>query len=230
MLRIDSLSVSYGKNKKVIEGLTLHLEEGKIHAIAGLNGSGKTTLLNTIFGFLEPDEGTITFNNVPLTKRQIGYLETSNFFYSRITGCEYLEIFRLANPAFSIEKWNELFELPLNDLIETYSTGMKKKLAFMGVLCLDKPVMMLDEPFNGVDLKSNQKLKNIIKILSGRGKTIIITSHILESLISLCDTIHYLNNKKIEFSFNKEEFGKVEEKIFSLHNEKSNSLINELLK
>lgn len=229
MISINGLHVSYS-GKSIIEGLDLLLEEGKIHAVAGLNGAGKTTLLNTIYGFIKPDKGTIDFKGRPLTKNDIAFLETTNFFYSRITGREHLELFRINNPAFNIGGWNELFELPLGQLVETYSTGMKKKLALMGVLSLNKPVFMLDEPFNGVDLESNQKIKNIIKLLGEKGKTIILTSHILESLTGLCDTIHYLNNKKIELSFGKEEFHSIEAKLFSLHNEKSQRIIKELLR
>src|SRR5690606_1140889 len=128
-------------------------------------GSGKTTLLSSLYGLKIPDSGSLTYWEKPLRRSDIGYLETSNFFYSRITGMEYLQLFTINNPAFSIDGWNKLFELPLNQFIENYSTGMKKKLAFLGIIALNKPVLILDEPFNGIDMETTQTLKLIIQAL-----------------------------------------------------------------
>ena len=228
MLTISELHVSYGR-KKVLENLNLKLKTKQIHGIVGLNGSGKTTLLNSIFGIKPVDKGGIRLGDSKISKTEIGYMESQNFFYPRITGREYLRFFQITNPDFNIENWNKVFELPLNELIDNYSTGMKKKLAFLGVLCLDKPVVILDEPFNGVDLESNQKIKTILQTLRSNGKTILITSHILEALTSLCDTISYLNNRNFQFTCTNEEYTGLEEKIFSIHNNKSNNLIEELL-
>ena len=145
-------------------------------------------------------------------------METNNYFYSRITGKEYLSLFCINNKSFSIEKWNNLFHLPLHDFIETYSTGMKKKLAFMGVIALDSPILILDEPFNGIDMETMQQFKLILVALKNKGKTLIITSHILESLTSICDKISYLNEKQIQFTYDKDNFALMESTIFDRFN------------
>lgn len=214
MLKLNQLILAYGKNE-VIKSLDLELSSGLIHGIVGLNGSGKSTLFNALYGMKREKSGEILWDGEPLYRGKIAYMETHNFFYPRITGAEYLELFRVKNPGFSIEKWNALFELPLNDLVETYSTGMKKKLAFMGILAMDRPLTLLDEPFNGVDLESNRKMFRILKSLKEQGKTLIVTSHILESLTGLCDTISYLNKGKIDFTFEQKDFDRLEDEVFA---------------
>jgi len=224
MIIISNLSVSYQKGIKVINGLNLQLDLDEVHGLVGLNGSGKTTLLNTIFSIIKQENGSITYNNQKLTKKSIGYLETENFFYTNITGAEYLSLFE--NKNFDLTAWNKIFELPLNNIIDNYSTGMKKKLALLGILKLDKPILILDEPFNGLDLETCKVLQIII--LKLKQKTIIITSHILESLTSICDKIHYLDNGIIKFSRTKNEFENLEKDIF--HNFAKSEMINELIK
>jgi len=225
MIIINDLSVSYQKGIKVINGLNLQLSLNEVHGLVGLNGSGKTTLLNTIFSIIKQENGSITYNNQKLTKKSIGYLETENFFYTNITGAEYLSLFE--NKNFDLPAWNKIFELPLNNIIDNYSTGMKKKLALLGILKLDKPILILDEPFNGLDLETSKVLQIIILKLKQKQKTIIITSHILESLTSICDTIHYLDNGTIKFSRTKNEFENLEKDIF--HNFAKSEMINNLI-
>ena len=228
MINIEHISISYGK-QQVIENLDLQIYPAAIHGLVGLNGSGKTTLINAVCGLKEIEKGNILFHNKPLIRKDIAYLETVNFFYPKITGREYLSLFKLKNKAFDIKGWNHLFDLPLDNFIESYSTGMKKKLAFLGILALNKPILILDEPFNGVDMETTQKIKLIIKQLKDNGKTIIITSHIMESLISLSDTISYLAEKKIKFTCARSEFAGIEEKIFGSFNLENEQLIHNLL-
>jgi len=211
MITIKNLSVSYTKNNPVIRSLELTLESGKIHGIVGLNGSGKTTLLNTIYGLKKADTGEISIEGQKSNKKQIAYLETENYFYPNITGEEHLKIFKNTN--FDTVSWNELFKLPLRELIETYSTGMKKKLALMAVLKQDKPVMILDEPFNGLDIETARVLRSILLNLKNR-KTIIITSHIIETLTNLCDDISYLEEGNIKYSRSKSEFDEFKQEIY----------------
>lgn len=152
MITINNLTVSYKKGINVIDNLNLTLEEGLIHGIVGLNGAGKTTLLNTMFGLKKSDAGTILANDREITKKEVAYLVTENYFYSNITGNEYLKLFKNIN--FDVLQWNELFNLPLDTVIDEYSTGMKKKLALLGVLKQDKSIIILDEPFNGLDIET----------------------------------------------------------------------------
>jgi len=227
MIKIINLKVNYDE-QNVLNGLCLDISDNTIHGFVGLNGSGKTTLLNTIHGQMKKLQGSIKYKDEDIKRNDIAYLETINYFYPRITGKEYLDIFKTQNPNFDINKWNTLFELPLNKLIEDYSTGMKKKLALMGIICLDREVLILDEPFNGVDLDTVQKIKTLLLKLKSI-KTIIITSHILESLLPICDSISYLNDGKIEFTKKRNNFDEIENEIFAMHQDNLDRNIQDLI-
>ncbi len=225
MISIENLTVSYDKKVKVLDDLNLILNDGQIHGIVGLNGAGKTTLLNTIYGLIKKDSGEIKSDGGIITKKLIGYLETENYFYSNITGIEYLNIFK--NDNFNINKWNELFKLPLDDLIETYSNGMKKKLALLGVLKQDKPILILDEPFNGLDIETTRIVRSVLLNLK-HDKIIIITSHILETLTNLCDEISYLDGGQIAYTRTSAEFDDLEEQLYKKIEERNKAAIDEL--
>lgn len=227
MIKIDKLEVNYGNNN-VLNELCLEIASNTIHGLVGLNGSGKTTLLNTIYGLKNKAKGTIRYYDEDIKRNNIAFLETINYFYPRITGKEYLTIFKTQNPGFDIDKWNTLFELPLNRLIDDYSTGMKRKLALMGIICLNREVLILDEPFNGIDLETVQKIKTLLLNLKTK-KTIIVTSHILESLMPICDSISYLNNGKIEFTKRKKNFDEIEKDIFAVHQDDLDKTIQGLI-
>jgi ABC-type multidrug transport system, ATPase component len=227
MISIKDLSISYDGKSKVLDLLNLSLDRNNIHGIVGLNGAGKTTLLNSIYGLTKKDSGEICYDSRSISKKDISYLVTENFFYSNITAREYLSLFR--NPLFDVDKWNELFSLPLDNIIDSYSTGMKKKLALLGILKQDKSIMILDEPFNGLDIETCRVIRSILLRLKDRGKTIIITSHIIETLTNLCDFIHYLENGRIKYSKYKLDFAEFERKLFESIENKNVELINELI-
>jgi ABC-2 type transport system ATP-binding protein len=225
MISIKELTISYRKGVNVIDSLNLTINDNTICGIAGLNGSGKTTLFNSIFGLIKKDKGEVLFDRQALTKKEIAYLPTENYFYPLITGREYLSLFDNSG----IDKWNSLFKLPLDTIIDDYSTGMKKKLALLGVFRQNKPVLMLDEPFNGLDIESCHLLKLILLRLKEAGKTLIISSHIMESLTTVCDCIHYLESGKVKFSRSKEQFNELEEYLFSIIENENTELIKELI-
>jgi len=226
-MEIRNLNVSYRKNH-VLHDLNLDFAEESINGLVGMNGAGKTTLLRTIFGSKKPDTGSIVWKRETVRPATIGFLETENFFYPKMKGGEYLNIFKLSNPKFNPEQWNALFELPLNKLVDEYSTGMKKKLALMGVIGLDKPILMLDEPFNGVDLESNEKIKLIIQKLKEQGKTIIVTSHILETLTTICDQISILYGGGVDQTASKENFDEVKDFLHRNISENAQSKIDKI--
>ena len=228
MITISNLTISYNKDERVIDNLNLSLDENLIHGIVGLNGAGKTTLLNTLYGLKKPDTGTIQFDNIEINKKSVAYLVTENFFYSNITGKEYLSLFK--NNEFDIDRWNKLFNLPLNKIIDGYSTGMKKKLALLGALKQNKPLMILDEPFNGLDIETCRIIRMILLRLKERNKTIIVTSHIIETLTNLCDFIHYLEAGQVKYSRDKSGFSEFEREVFDKIENENIELINELIK
>ncbi|MBN2612945.1 MAG: ATP-binding cassette domain-containing protein [Bacteroidales bacterium] len=227
MISIRNIKVDYG-NQNVLNNLDLEIKPNTIHGLVGLNGSGKTTLLNTIFGIKKMTQGDILYNGHAMKRQDIAYLETINYFYPRITGREYLAIFSIKNKNFEIDKWNNLFELPLDKLVDDYSTGMKKKLAFIGIVTLNREILILDEPFNGIDMETVQKIKLLLKQLKS-DMTILVTSHILESLTGICDQISYLNNGKIQFTKDSSDFGSIENEIFAVHQDKIDSQIRDLI-
>jgi len=227
MISIKDLTISYNSKSKVIDSLNLSLFRNNIHGIVGLNGAGKTTLLNSIYGLTKKTSGEISCDGSTVSKKDISYLVTENFFYSIITAREYLGLFK--NPQFDLDKWNGLFSLPLDNIIDDYSTGMKKKLALLGVLKQDKSIMILDEPFNGLDIETCRIIRSILLRLKDRGKTIIITSHIIETLTNLCDYIHYLEKGKIKYSKDKLDFAEFERKLFESIENKNVELITELI-
>ena len=211
MLTIDNLSVSYGTHT-VLSQLDLSLERGGIHGIVGFNGAGKTTLLNAIYG-IPAQRDCIRFDGAPLSRRDIAYLETEVFFYSRITRQDYLDLFKARNGRFDFETLCSVFSLPLDHFVDSYSTGMKKKLALTGILSLDRKVLLLDEPFNGLDLESVSVLQLALRKLRTAGRLVVVTSHILESLSPLCDAIHLLQDGRIYKSYLPVEYPLLADKL-----------------
>ena len=126
-----------------------------------------------------------------------------------------MNIFKSSNPQFQLEVLQSHFKLPLDDLIETYSTGMKKKLAILGVLKQNKEIYLFDEPFNGLDLESNKIVEWVITALFNKGKTIFISSHIIDPLLSICKQIYYLEDGTFTKIFNQDNFHQIEEVVFA---------------
>lgn len=211
MIDIQNLSKSYGA-KEVLHNINLKFEPGKVYGIVGENGAGKTTLFRCIAG-LEDYTGTITASHEPL-KNHLGLLLTDPFFFSKITGREYLQLLCNARDKQTgdIETRN-VFGLPLNQYAATYSTGMKKKLALTAILLQENQYFILDEPFNGVDIQSNIIITEIIHKLKELGKTVIISSHIFSTLSDTCNEIHLLKNGAITKSAQQHEFAALENEM-----------------
>ena len=203
MLKLNNIKVSYEIDKPILKGVNLNVSKGEIFGVLGMNGAGKTTLFNTIYGFVNLKEGQIELNENLIHHSNISFLETQNYFYPYMKGIEYLKL--VTKNSFN-PKLNNVFKLPLNDLVDNYSTGMKKKLAFWGVFELNSDVVILDEPFNGVDIESVECFYNLILEMRNQGKVIIISSHVIETLTRICDKIGYLNNGKIEKVYMKENY------------------------
>lgn len=213
MIEIEDLSKSFG-SKQVLKSINLSLEKGKVYGIVGENGSGKTTLFRCIAG-LEAYSGAIRSDFEQL-KNHVGFLQTTPFFLPKITGSEYLQLLCNARN-IKIDNFDEknIFELPLNQYADTYSTGMKKKLALTGILMQKNDFFILDEPFNGVDIQSNMIITEIIKQLRALHKTIVISSHIFSTLNDTCDEIHVLKQGVFIKKVDKKDFTQLDEEMKS---------------
>lgn len=211
MIKVENLIKSYGK-QRVLDAINLEFTAGQVYGIVGKNGAGKTTLFKCIAG-LEKYKGTIKYDKGVL-KNTLGYLQTEPYFFSKITGNEYLQLLCNArNVKYKSFDDHNIFDLPLNQYADTYSSGMKKKLALTGVLLQKNQVFILDEPFNGVDIESNILIKEIISKLKELNKIIIISSHIFSTLNETCDHLLLLDDGIIAESASKQDFYKIEQKL-----------------
>jgi ABC-2 type transport system ATP-binding protein len=228
MLSVRNLTVEYGEHQ-VLQELYCDFHDEYIHGIIGLNGQGKTTLLNCISGLSGYKTGTITFGGGLVHSTQTAFLQTEMFFYPLLTGAEHLRLMSTRNATFDGEAWNEVFHLPLHQLISTYSAGMKKKLAFLGVIALDRQIIILDEPFNNVDMETHRLFVAIMRQLARKGRVILVTSHIIEPLLGVCDAIDWLHDKRIKQRFTKSGFDDIESQVFGDRQDAEIARIKELL-
>lgn len=213
MIRIQIPSFSYS-DKIILENISLEIKSGEAYGVVGLNGAGKTTFLQLLGGFLKGKNCVILKNGASISKKSIAYIDTETFFYPKLTAKEFLSVFPAGNTRYNEEALAEIFSVPLNGLIEEFSTGMKKKLLLISQIKQDKDLYIFDEPFNGLDLETNKLLEVIITILTRRGKTVFISSHILDPLIHICYSIHFLKDQGLFKTYLKDEFGSVSEDLF----------------
>ena len=212
MLTIAELRCTYG-DKPVLNIPRYELPPG-VHGIVGLNGAGKTTLFNALFGFGRSKEAKVLFNGTDLGHHNAAFLEAENYFHPGITGREYLDLFFGAKH-FDSDGMNSLLQVPLDELITTYSTGMRRKLALLGVLKLDRPVVLLDEPMNGLDLAAVRVLEAIVRKLAEQGRTVFISSHMLAPLKALCGQIHLIQGGGIGRTYLPGEMDGLEHALFA---------------
>ncbi|HBL34382.1 MAG TPA: ABC transporter ATP-binding protein, partial [Porphyromonadaceae bacterium] len=191
-LIIESLSKSYGR-KPVFANIDLCYRSGTVNGIIGSNGAGKSTFLNCIAGFI-PYSGKIFKKNI----RTVGLLTANPYMFPRITGYEFIEFCLSAKNSKTdkrrLQRLNSLFELPLAQYAEEYSTGMLKKLHLLALLLQDNDLLLLDEPFNGLDAVSSAYLVELLKELKKQDAFIFISSHDVNRLIQLADTLTIIEN------------------------------------
>ena len=211
MIKIKELSKLFG-NKEVLKNLSMEFSKGNVFGIVGENGAGKTTLFRCIAG-LESYSGEIISDVMPL-KNHLGLLLTEPFFFTMMTGREYIRLLCNARGKTNVDIDNKnIFDLPLEQYASTYSTGMKKKLAITAILLQENEYFILDEPFNGVDIQSNIILTEIILKLKELNKIVIISSHIFSTLSDTCDEIHLLRKGEQIKSVNKTGFKDLEQEM-----------------
>ncbi|NLC78610.1 MAG: ABC transporter ATP-binding protein, partial [Ruminococcaceae bacterium] len=203
MLKIENYSKSYGPDKKAVEGLSLEVKAGDLYGFIGHNGAGKTTTIKSVVGILPFEEGSIEIDGIDITsdpiecKKRIAYIPDNPDVYESLTGMEYLnllgDIFRVpsAKREAAVRKYAEMFEITgnLNDPISSYSHGMKQKIEIIGALMHEPKLLILDEPFVGLDPKAAFTVKTIMKEFCEAGGAIFFSTHVLEVAEKLCNKI-----------------------------------------
>lgn len=205
MITADNLTVRLGR-RDILSRLNMHLTEGAIHGIVGINGAGKTTLLRTLYGLLRPTSGSVTRNGRPLNRREMALLETEPAFFEGMTGRDLLDLTAHYHPSSDPEPYLRLFALPADEPVDNWSTGMKRKLALSSVLMQRKEVVLLDEPFNGLDMESLYVTRQLLSRRRAEGATLVVTSHLMEPLAELCDDLFVLDGAAIASRYDRREF------------------------
>ena len=218
MLRIEHLTKKYGE-KKAVDDLSLHIEKGEIYGFIGHNGAGKTTTIKSVVGILDFDEGEIFIDGKSVKKdslectRVIAYIPDNPDLYEFMTGLQYLnfisDIFGVEEKERKerIEKYSTAFEIKedLASPISSYSHGMKQKLAIISALVHDPKLIIMDEPFVGLDPIASHLLKDIMREKCNEGGAIFFSTHVLEVAEKLCDKIAIIKGGKLIKSGTMEE-------------------------
>jgi ABC-2 type transport system ATP-binding protein len=230
MLEIKNLRKAYGKHV-VLHDVSLTLRPGTIHGLVGANGAGKTTLINCLYGLENDFLGIIRDTAGRPVREHTGLLPYEPYFYPRLTGREYLEFCLQARgrPVVDLSPWNQLLMLPLDQYADEYSVGMRKKLALLALVVQNFDYLILDEPFNGLDLEANLLLKEMLRRLRDRGTGILLTSHILGALTETADEITVLAGGQVQRHYEAAAFGTLENDLLdALYREKL-VLLNSLI-
>lgn len=218
MLKIEHLTKKFG-DKKAVDDLCLHIRPGEIYGFIGHNGAGKTTTLKSVVGILPFDEGKITIGgesvreNPIRCKRMLAYIPDNPDLYDYMTGIKYLnfiaDIFEIPSDTRKekIEKYAAAFELTddLTQLISAYSHGMKQKLAIISAWIHSPRLILMDEPFVGLDPKAAHILKEMMREHCENGGAIFFSTHVLEVAEKLCDKVAIIKSGRLMKSGTMEE-------------------------
>lgn len=211
MLTIKNLTKTYRGGKTAVSHLNLEIKEGDIFGFIGHNGAGKTTAIKAVVGIMEFEEGEIyidghSIKEEPLLcKSKIAYIPDNPDLYDHLTGIQFLnfvaDIFRVGKREREerIRRYADAFELTssLGDLISSYSHGMKQKLAIISALIHKPKLLILDEPFVGLDPKAALLLKNVMKELCAEGSAIFFSTHVLDVAEKLCTKVAIIKEGKL---------------------------------
>ncbi|MGN1480055.1 MAG: ABC transporter ATP-binding protein [Acutalibacteraceae bacterium] len=218
MLKIEHLTKSYG-DKKAVDDLSIHIRPGEIYGFIGHNGAGKTTTIKACCGIMQYDSGEIYIDGVSIKdkplecKAKLAYIPDNPDLYEFMTGIQFLnfiaDIFGVssADRQSRIRKYADAFELTadLAQPVSAYSHGMKQKLAIISALIHDPKLIIMDEPFVGLDPKASHLLKGIMREICDNGGAIFFSTHVLEVAEKLCDKVAIIKEGRLIKSGTMEE-------------------------
>ena len=210
MIEIKGLRKSFG-SKEVLHGLDLTIQDGELFGFIGHNGAGKTTTIRAMVGILDFEAGSIMMNAKSIqtqaqeVKKEIAYIPDNPDLYPNLTGEKYLnfiaDIFEVDAEARTtlMKKYADEFELTdnLGDLISSYSHGMRQKLALISAFIHNPKILILDEPFVGLDPKASHTLKKMMEELCSQGGIVFFSTHVLEVVEKLCNRVAIIKNGSI---------------------------------
>lgn len=210
MIEIKNLHKFYGK-KEILKGINLTINDGDIYAFVGSNGAGKTTTIKAMLGILPFENGDVLYDGKSIKeesleiKENLAYIPDNPDIYEHLTGLEYLSFIAdmyetdAKTKNENIKKYSKLLEIDtkLNDKIGSYSHGMRQKIVIIAALVHNPKVIIMDEPFVGLDPLSTHTLKDIMKELTKEGKIIFFSTHVLDVAEKLCNKIAIIKNGKI---------------------------------
>ena len=211
MIEIKNLTKSYNGKKKAVDNASFTVGDGEIFAFIGHNGAGKTTTIKSIVGILDFDSGDILINGKSIKEDPIGckmdmaYVPDNPDLYENMKAIDFISFIcdMYEVPADerkkNIEKYSKMFEMEnyLNDDISSFSHGMKQKIALIAAISHNPKILIMDEPFVGLDPKAVFDMKEIMKKMVKEGKTIFFSTHILDVAEKLCDKVAIIKNGKI---------------------------------
>ncbi len=212
MIRFENVTRTYGR-KIAVDRLTLSVGPGEIFALLGPNGAGKTTAMKMLVGLLRPDSGTVEVCGCDVTaqtrgaSRFLGYVPEEPFLYDKLSGREFLEFaaemrgLRTPEKEARIARENQHFGMDdfLDDLIETYSHGMKQRVVFASALLHDPSVLVIDEPMVGLDPRSVRAVKDLLRSLAAAGTAVFMSTHTLAVAEEIADRIGIVNGGRLHF-------------------------------
>ena len=210
MLKINNLTKTFG-DKKAVDNLTLHINSGEIYGFIGHNGAGKTTTIKCCCGILQFDQGEIYIDGIsvkdnPLAcKQKIAYIPDNPDLYDFMTGIQFLnfvaDVFGVSSDDRDsrIQKYADMFEITgdLAQPISAYSHGMKQKLAIISALIHEPKLIIMDEPFVGLDPKASHLLKEMMREFCDNGGALFFSTHVLEVAEKLCDKVAIIKGGKL---------------------------------
>lgn len=211
MIEIKNVSKSYDGKVKALNDISFKIDNGEIFAFIGHNGAGKTTMIKSLVGILDFDSGDILINGKSIKKepieckREMAYVPDNPDLYENMTGLDFINFIcdiydvSLEERKVNIEKYSKMFEMDgkLGSDISSFSHGMKQKVALIAALSHNPDVLIMDEPFVGLDPKAVFDMKEVMHKMAREGKTIFFSTHILDVAEKLCDRVAIIKKGEI---------------------------------